>query len=72
MNLVSEEEHSGELQNQLRRCYDERVDMAKRCVEKEDEISGVRRSFQEMEEKVILLETKIEQLVRENLELKGR
>jgi len=72
MNLVSEEEHSGELQNQLRRCYDERVDMAKRCVEKEDEILGVRRSFQEMEEKVILLETKIEKLVRENLELKGR
>ena len=53
------------------RVHDERVDMAGRCVAKDEEIMAVRRSFQAAEEKIVLLEERHEKLVEENITLKG-
>ena len=72
ISLAAAEEHSNELEMQLKKAFDERVDMAKRCVDKDDQVSGMRRTFEETEEKCSMMEEKIEKLLQENIELKEK
>ena len=44
--------------------------MAKKCVDKDDEMSGIRRLYQEAEEKMVILENRNDALLKENLEMK--
>ena len=49
--------------------YDERVLMAEKVVAKDEEVSSMRRLHQEAEERIELLQDRVEKLVRENLQL---
>ena len=44
--------------------------MAKKCVDKDDEMTGIRRLHQESEEKMAILQNRNDALLRENLEMK--
>ena len=70
VTLSAEQEHSAGLEAELKKAYDERVDMAKKCVDKDDEMTGIRRLHQEAEEKMMLLENRNDALLKENLEMK--
>ena len=68
--LLAEEGHCSELENQLRRAREERLAMAESCGAKEEEIASMKRIFQASEEKIVLLEERHEQLVKENIALR--
>ena len=68
MRLQAESEHCAELETQLRAAYTERVEMAKACLEKDDQVCSVRRQFQQSEEKNALLQEKNENLLQEIME----
>ena len=68
--LHAEKEHSFELETQVRKAHDERLQMAESCGAKEEEIASIKRIFQASEEKIALLEERHEQLVRENIAMK--
>lgn len=70
VSLSAEQEHSAGLEAELKKIYDERVDMAKKCVDKDDEMTGIRRLHQESEEKMVILQNRNDALLRENLEMK--
>ena len=56
----------------MKSVYDERRDMAKKCVDKENEMTDVRRMFEECEQKNSLLEERVEELIKETLKLKDQ
>ena len=66
--LQEELDHCAELEEQLRAAYAERVEMAKTCLEKDDQVCSVRRQFQQEEEKTALLQEKNENLLQEIME----
>ena len=68
--LQGELDHCAELEDQLRAAYAERVEMAKTCLEKDDEVSQTRRQHQQTEEKNALLEEKNYNLLQEIMKLK--
>ena len=49
--------------------YDERVLMAEKVVAKDEEVSSMRRLHQEAEERLQLLQERVDKLIRENLQL---
>ena len=65
VRLQEELDHCAELEEQLRAAYAERVEMAKTCLEKDDQVCSVRRQIQQEEEKTALLQEKNENLLRE-------
>ena len=72
LRLQAESDHCGELEDQLRAAYTERVEMAKTCLEKDDQVCSVRRQIQQAEEKAALLQEKNENLLQEILETKEK
>ena len=72
VRLQEELEHCAELEDQLRAAYAERVEMAKTCLEKDDQVCSVRRQIQQAEEKAALLQEKNENLLQEILETKEK
>ena len=72
LRLQAESDHCAELEEQLRTAYTERVEMAKTCLEKDDQVCSVRREFQQSEEKNALLQEKNENLLQEIMEAKEK
>ena len=72
VRLQEELEHCAELEDQLRAAYAERVEMAKTCLEKDDQVCSVRRQIQQAEEKAALLQEKNENLLQEILETREK
>ena len=70
--LQEELDHCAELEEQLRAAYAERVEMAKTCLEKDDQVCSVRRQIQQEEEKNALLQEKNENLLQEIMETKEK
>ena len=86
VTLQAELEHGAELEKQLKNAYNERIEMAKKCLEKDDEVkvvkvvqliefrfievSTIRREIQEAEDKIVLLTEKNKQLLKEAISLR--
>ena len=70
VSLQAEADHSADLESQLKTAFTERVEMAKTCLEKDDEVSQTRRQHQQSEEKNALLEEKNYNLLQEIMKLK--
>ena len=68
VSLQAEADHSADLETQLKTAFTERVEMAKTCLEKDDQVCSVRRQIQQAEEKTALLQEKNESLLREIME----
>ena len=69
-SLQAEVDHCAELENQLKAAYSERVEMAKTCLEKDDEVTQTRRQYQQSEEMNALLQQKNDELLQEIMGLK--
>ena len=70
-SLEAEAEHSADLETDLKTATAQRVDMAKTCLDKDEEVSQMRRQHQQSEEKNGLLEEKNFNLLQEILNLRS-
>ena len=55
---AAEEARAREVEEQVAEAYRERVEMARKCLEKEEEVTAARRSREEAEERARLLQAK--------------
>ena len=70
LRLEADSEHCQSVEAQIQKIYEERVEMAKKCVAKEDEMTNIRRMFEECEQRNSLLEERNRKLLEETLKLK--
>lgn len=71
-SLEAERKHSEAVQNELNKAHEERIEMAKTCLKKDEEVSITRRDIEEAEDKINLVTKKNKQLLEEILQLKSR
>ena len=69
-SLEAETQHSADLETDLKTATAQRVEMAKTCLAKDEEVSQMRRQHQQSEEKNGLLEEKNLSLLQEVVKLR--